>query len=93
MSENQHNLEELISPLKTLRIRSGLSQAELARKLSVGGKKVSDRAVRAWEKGDYQPELSIPQTKVLCKVLGVTLDELPDDFGRESQSLTAASLT
>lgn len=90
MSGNYHNenKEELISPLKRLRVQAGLTQAELAKKLSVAGKTVSDRAVRAWERGDYQPELSIVQTKVLCSVLGVTLDELPDDFGRQDCSIT-----
>ena len=34
-----------------------------------------------WETGRVQPSLTIRQVKTLVKVLGVTLDELPDDFG------------
>lgn len=82
MSEEQQNKEEPISPLKKLRVQAGLTQAELARLIpdKAGDKTLSQRAVSAWERGEYQPELTIPQVKALCKALGVTLDELPDDF-------------
>lgn len=83
MPEEQQNQEELISPLKKLRIQAGLTQAELARRIpdKAGGKPISDRAVGAWERGEYQPELTIPQIKALCRALGITLEELPDDLG------------
>lgn len=70
-----------MSPLKKLCMWAALTRAELAKLLSVDGKKVADRTIRAWEKSDYKPELTIPQTKILCNVLGMTLEELPDDFG------------
>ena len=81
MSKEPQEPEELISPLKTLRQRAGLTQAELAMRIpdKTGNKTLSARAISAWERGEYQPELTIPQVKALCKALGVTLDELPDD--------------
>ncbi len=60
----------------------GLTQAELARRIGV-----SDRAVRAWEKGEYQPMLTIPQVRALCKELGVNFDELPDDLSPQSRGI------
>lgn len=41
---------------------------------------VSIRAVHGWEAGEYQPNLSIPQIKALCKLLDVSVHELPDNF-------------
>ncbi|MEO1300163.1 MAG: helix-turn-helix transcriptional regulator [Cyanobacteria bacterium J06636_16] len=64
------------SPLKQMRQRVGLTQAELARRIGV-----SDRAVRAWEKGEYSPTLTIPQIRALCKELQIKFEELPDEFG------------
>lgn len=79
MLKDNESVQE-VSPLRQLRSQAGLSQVQLARLLSIGGKTVSDRAVRAWEKGEYQPELTIPQTKALCRAFGVSLDQLPDSF-------------
>lgn len=62
--------------LKDLRKRAGLSQERLARLLDVSGKTVSN-----WERGMSIASLTVPQMKALCHALGVTLDELPDDFG------------
>ncbi|PSN14982.1 XRE family transcriptional regulator [filamentous cyanobacterium CCT1] len=69
------------SPLKQLRQRVGLTQAELARRIGV-----SDRAVRAWEKGEYPPTLTVPQMRSLCRELAITFDELPDEFGPSNSS-------
>lgn len=84
-AENQQKSEEPISPLKKLRLQAGLTQAELAKLIpdKTGAGTLSQRAISAWERGEYQPELTIPQMKALCKALGVTLDELPDDFRPE----------
>ena len=88
MSEEQINHEESISPLKRLRIQAGLTQAELAKQIpdKTGIKPISQRAVSAWERGEYQPELTIPQMKAFCRALRVTLDELPDDCGPPQRS-------
>jgi transcriptional regulator with XRE-family HTH domain len=64
------------SPLKKLREQAGLSQEELARRIGVSVKTVSN-----WERGVYSATMTVPQTKALCKALGVVLDELPDNFG------------
>jgi len=67
------------SPLKMLRQQAGLTQAELARQLSNAGvKPISERMIQDWEDGRQQPELSIPQCRVLCQTLGVSIDELAD---------------
>lgn len=83
LPEDQPQKREIpISPLKKLRLRVGLTQAELAKQIpdKAGSGTLSQRAVSAWERGEYQPELTIPQMKALCKVLRITLDELPDDL-------------
>ena len=64
--------------LKELRERAGLSQEALARLVGVSGKTVSN-----WERGISIANLTVPQLKTLCEVLGVTLAELPDDFSSE----------
>ncbi|NJL48297.1 MAG: helix-turn-helix transcriptional regulator [Leptolyngbyaceae cyanobacterium SM2_5_2] len=74
MSDEFSNQQE--SPLKLMRQRAGLTQAELARRIGV-----SDRAIRAWEKGEYPPMLTIPQIRALCSELQITFEELPDDVG------------
>ena len=81
MNEDQQTPGKLESPLKRLRLKMGLTQAELARRIGV-----SDRAVRAWEKGEYPPMLTISQVRALCRELDVTFDELPDDLGPQSRS-------
>lgn len=88
MSEEQLHPEEPISPLKRLRLQARLTQAELARHIpdKTGNKPISQRAVSAWERGEYQPELTIPQMKALCRALGVTLDVLPDECGPPKRS-------
>ena len=77
MTEDSPKQQE--SALKQMRQRVGLTQAELARRIGV-----SDRAVRAWEKGEYPPTLTIPQMRALCKELQITFEDLPDEFGPSS---------
>lgn len=72
----EDNPKQQESPLKRLRQQAGLTQTELARRIGV-----SDRAVRAWEKGEYAPTLTIPQIRALCRELQITFEELPDEFG------------
>lgn len=67
--------KDLESPLAMLRRLRNVTQRELAE--AVG---VSETTVRNWEAGRAEPNLTIRQTKKLCKVLGKTLDEMPDDF-------------
>ncbi len=69
--------------LQRLREEVGLTQAQLAKKIPDKSKKktLHQSAISRWESGEDQPELTIPQIKALCRALGKTLDELPDDLG------------
>jgi transcriptional regulator with XRE-family HTH domain len=64
--------------LKQLREQAGLSQEALARLVGVSSKTVSN-----WERGTNVASLTVPQMKALCKALGVTFSELPDDFSSQ----------
>lgn len=68
--------EKLISPLAMLRFVRQCTQAELAEAIGV-----SANTVARWEQGISKPSLSPRQVKDLCNALGITLDQLPDDFG------------
>lgn len=65
-----------LSALKKLRVMQNLTQQELADALGVTIETVSN-----WERGRAIPKLTVPQFKVLLRLLNVTPDELPDNFG------------
>jgi len=65
------------SPLVKLRKSRDLTQKQIADALGVTVQTVSN-----WEVGRAEPKLTIRQFKTLLKVLQVTVDELPDDFGK-----------
>lgn len=65
-----------LSALKKLRVLQNLTQQDLANALGITGETVSN-----WERGKAIPTLTIPQFKILLRVLKVTPEELPDDFG------------
>jgi putative transcriptional regulator len=69
-------MEELESELMRLRTLRGVTQQELADALGV-----ARNTVTRWERGTSTPVLTIAQTRKLCEVLGVTFDQLPDNFG------------
>jgi putative transcriptional regulator len=75
------NLEDTESPLKKLREGAGLSQQELASRIGVGVPTIS-----RWERGASPAMMTIPQIRALCRELGVTFDELPDEFGPTGRS-------
>ncbi|WP_017326998.1 helix-turn-helix transcriptional regulator [Synechococcus sp. PCC 7336] len=66
-----------------------LTQEQLSKALGV-----SETTIRNWEKGRAVPRLTIRQVKELCRVLDVSLDQLPDDFGPQllQPGLKAAEL-
>ncbi len=69
--------KEALSPLLKLRTLQNITQRELADALGV-----TTDTVANWERGRSVPKLTIPQFKTLLKVLQVTVDDLPDDFGK-----------
>jgi DNA-binding XRE family transcriptional regulator len=69
-------MEELESPLMHLRTLKGLTQQDLAEELGV-----SRTTVMNWETGRAVPSLTIAQTKKLCEIFEVPLEQIPDNFG------------
>lgn len=69
-------MDNEVSPLAMLRrIRGNITQNEVADALGVDRNTVS-----RWELGTSQPKLAPWQVKKLCKLLQITIDELPDSF-------------
>jgi DNA-binding XRE family transcriptional regulator len=83
MARNKNLTSKPVSVLQRLREEAGLTQAQLAKLIpdKTGMKTLSQRSVSKWETGQSQPELTIFQTKALCRALGKSLDELPDNLG------------
>lgn len=69
-------MEELESPLMRRRLEKRVSQQALAEALGVSRKTVS-----SWENGHSEPNLTLKQVKILCKLLDYTIETLPDTFG------------
>ena len=67
--------------LLDMRKKLGLRQEDVAKALNV-----TTRSIMNWESGKHEPKLSIRQTKALCKLLGVSLDEIPDDYWLHSKT-------
>ena len=63
------------SKFVSIRLEAGLTQKVIADALGV-----TEQAIRNWERGKNEPRFTIQQMKLLCKMLGRTLDELPDSF-------------
>jgi len=80
-NKSSSSSEENESPLKKLREEAGLSQQELASSIGVGVTTVS-----RWERGVSEAMLTVPQMKALCKLLGKSIEELPDEFGQKKRS-------
>lgn len=76
--------------LQVLREAVGLTQTQLAKLIPDKSrtKTLNQSAISRWERGEDEPELTIPQMKALCKALGVSLEDLPDDFGLLKRSTT-----
>ena len=62
---------ELGTKIKSLRIRTGMTQEQLAQKLTV-----SPQAVSKWENGAAMPDITL--LPVLAEVFGVSIDDLFD---------------
>jgi transcriptional regulator with XRE-family HTH domain len=72
--------ESATSPLMRLRILRHLTQKELADALGV-----TENTVANWERGRAIPKLTPSQFKTLVKMLQISLEDLPDDFGPQSE--------
>ena len=75
-TKNRSDLDGGESPLKQLREAVGLTQEELARRIGVSTKTISN-----WERGAYPATFNVPQIKALCRELRCSLEDLPDNFG------------
>ncbi|MEG3919211.1 helix-turn-helix transcriptional regulator [Microcoleus sp. POL10_C6] len=64
------------SPLMRLRVQRFMTQKQLAEALGV-----TEATVSNWEAGRSVPKLTPVQYKKLLKILQITSDELPDQFG------------
>lgn len=73
--------EPATSPLMRLRKLRHLTQKELADALGV-----TENTVANWERGRAIPKLTPSQFKTLLKVLQISLEDLPDDFGSPSET-------
>ncbi len=75
--------------LQRLREAAGLTQAQLASRIpdKTRTKTLSRQVISGWERGEYEPELTIVQVKALCRALSVSLEQLPDDLGPLRRSL------
>ncbi|MEL6260473.1 MAG: helix-turn-helix transcriptional regulator [Cyanobacteria bacterium J06626_6] len=67
--------------VEVLRKKADLTQEGLAQALGI-----TDHTYRNWIKGRSEPTMSIRQMKLLCNLLGCTLDDLPDDFTQSEAS-------
>lgn len=77
MNENKSQ-EKILFPMKSIREELGLSQRELA--IALG---ISEMTISRAERGVNEPVFTIKQTKILCKLLGKQIDELPEYLGKD----------
>jgi DNA-binding XRE family transcriptional regulator len=68
--------QERESSLRKRREELGLTQRDIALALDKTVQTISN-----WETGTYEPKMTPRETKVLCRLLKWTLEEMPDDFG------------
>jgi DNA-binding transcriptional regulator YiaG len=69
------------SPLKILRVKRFMTQKQLGKALGV-----TEMTVSNWESERSVPKLTPVQFKKLLKILQITVDELPDQFGYPSDA-------
>lgn len=65
-----------VSPYKKLILNSGRTQNDIAHYLGITG-----HTLTRWMKGGNEASLSLEKWRILAKLLGVSLDDLPDKFG------------
>ena len=68
----------------SIRQSLNLTQKDIAQALGV-----TEQTVRNWEQGKAVPRLTITQTKTLCSLLQMTIEQIPDSFGPKPQTKNA----
>jgi DNA-binding XRE family transcriptional regulator len=68
-----------LSWLVNMRKALGLTQEDVATALGV-----TPRTIINWENGHHEPKLTIKQTKALCRLLNVSIEQIPDSFPLET---------
>ena len=66
------------SPLMRLRNLRRMTQEDLAIAMGVSAQTISN-----WETGTTTPKLSLADWRKLAGLLGLSIDELPDNFGTQ----------
>lgn len=80
------DIQNGMSPLKSIREALGMSQQEMAQRLGVAVSTVS-----RWETGKTPPLLTLPQVKAFAAMLreiGLGVESLPDYFGPRPENST-----
>ena len=72
-----HETQEDVVPLKAIREQLGLTQAQFA--VAIG---IDTSTVSRCERGIAEPNLTVLQMKKLCRLIGSSLEDLPDYLGR-----------
>lgn len=70
---NEEQPKNKVSPLKELRLATGLTQEQMARELNV-----TLSTFRRWERGITEPSLTRKEWIKFCSLVGVKFDDLPD---------------
>lgn len=77
MGVRKRTVEESDSMLERLRIdRTDLNQKEFSEACGI-----PHRTYQAWIAGTHQASPTPKQTKLICSVLNIPIEELPDNFG------------
>jgi transcriptional regulator with XRE-family HTH domain len=69
---NEEQTKNKVSPLKELRLATGLTQEQMARKLNV-----TLSTFRRWERGITEPSLTRKEWTEFCSLVGVEFNDLP----------------
>ena len=76
MRPSKNKPQKIETVFKDLRLKVGLSQEGLARKMGVA---VS--TVRRWDKGEAEPHMTLGQMKKFCQAVRIDFEVLPNKLG------------
>ena len=75
--KSQHLSDRVSLPMREIREELGMTQVQFA--VAIG---VDPGTISRAERGLTEPVFTIKQTKVLCKLLGKQIEDLPDYLGK-----------